>query len=74
MNLKNRKLRLLIMHRSVGDLSVMVSTWFSCKKQSYAYDQNELLCPTIFVLNPFALRKAKIVYNFGLSESNRVNF
>ena len=24
-------------------------------------------------LNPIALRKAKIVYNFGLSESNRVN-
>ena len=23
--------------------------------------------------NPFALRKAKIVYNFGLSEGNRVN-
>ena len=23
-------------------------------------------------LNPFALRKAKIVYNFGLSECNRV--
>ena len=23
--------------------------------------------------NPFALRKAKIVYNFGLSECNRVN-
>ena len=25
------------------------------------------------LLNPFALRKAKIVYNFGLSEFNRVN-
>ena len=24
-------------------------------------------------LNPIALRKAKIVYNFGLSEYNRVN-
>ena len=24
-------------------------------------------------LKPFALRKAKIVYNFGLSECNRVN-
>ena len=24
-------------------------------------------------LNPIALRKAKIVYNFGLSECNRVN-
>ena len=26
------------------------------------------------MLNPIALRKAKIVYNFGLSECNRVNF
>ena len=25
------------------------------------------------VFNPIALRKAKIVYNFGLSECNRVN-
>ena len=25
-------------------------------------------------LNPTALRKAKIVYNFGLSECNRVNY
>ena len=25
-----------------------------------------------FFLNPIALRKAKIVYNFGLSECNRV--
>ena len=24
-------------------------------------------------INPVALRKAKIVYNFGLSECNRVN-
>ena len=24
-------------------------------------------------INPFALRKAKIVYNFGLSKCNRVN-
>ena len=24
-------------------------------------------------INPIALRKAKIVYNFGLSESNRIN-
>ena len=27
---------------------------------------------TILYLNPVALRKAKIVYNFGLSECNRV--
>ena len=25
------------------------------------------------LVNPIALRKAKIVYNFGLSECNRVN-
>ena len=25
------------------------------------------------MFNPIALRKAKIVYNFGLSECNRVN-
>ena len=25
-----------------------------------------------FLINPIALRKAKIVYNFGLSECNRV--
>ena len=28
---------------------------------------------SIFHFNPIALRKAKIVYNFGLSECNRVN-
>ena len=27
----------------------------------------------VLALNPIALRKAKIVYNFGLSECNRVN-
>ena len=26
-----------------------------------------------FHLNPIALRKAKIVYSFGLSERNRIN-
>ena len=26
-----------------------------------------------YLVNPIALRKAKIVYNFGLSECNRVN-
>ena len=26
-----------------------------------------------FKINPFALRKAKIAHNFGLSECNRVN-
>ena len=29
---------------------------------------------TVRSLNPIALRKAKIVCNFGLSECNRVNF
>ena len=29
--------------------------------------------PHTFKINPIALRKAKIVYNFGLSECNRVN-
>ena len=28
--------------------------------------------PSFWVLNPIALRKAKIVYNFGLSECSRV--
>ena len=28
---------------------------------------------SLYMLNPTALRKAKIVYNFGLSECNRVN-
>ena len=31
-----------------------------------------LLKELILFFNPIALRKAKIVYNFGLSESNRV--
>ena len=30
-------------------------------------------CNKRFNLNPIALRKAKIVYNFGLSECNGVN-
>ena len=29
---------------------------------------------TVFQFNPFALRKAKIVYNFGLFECKRVKF
>ena len=28
---------------------------------------------TLLCFNPVALRKAKIIYNFGLSECNRVN-
>ena len=36
-----------------------------------------IVCHTIAInnsnFNPFALRKAKIVYNFGLSECSRVN-
>ena len=28
----------------------------------------------ILILNPIASRKAKIAYNFGLSERNRVNW
>ena len=31
-----------------------------------------LLCPLVSCFNPTALRKAKIVCNFGLSECNRV--
>ena len=34
--------------------------------------QIEFCIISIFLLNPIALRKAKIVYNFGLSECNRV--
>ena len=30
------------------------------------------LASDIWIFNPVALRKAKIVYNFGLSECNRV--
>ena len=29
--------------------------------------------PLDLMVNPISLRKAKIVYNFGLSECNRVN-
>ena len=29
--------------------------------------------PVTGLVNPFALRKAKIAYDFGLSECNRVN-
>ena len=29
---------------------------------------------TLFIINPIALRKAKIVHNFGLSECNRVDY
>ena len=34
--------------------------------------QIEFCIISIFLLNPIALRKAKIVYNFDLSECNRV--
>ena len=44
--------------------SRLTSQWdFSLLKQPKNLD----------LFNPFALRKAKIVYNFGLSECNRVN-
>ena len=32
----------------------------------------EYICCYLYI-NPIALRKAKIVYNFGLSECNRIN-
>ena len=47
-------------------------TVFQQKKNTLAY----LMCTVrlkISLFNPTALRKAKIAYNFGLSESNRVN-
>ena len=39
------------------------------------YCQGKQLFHFIFVslLNPIALRKSKIIYNFGLSECSRVN-
>ena len=43
------------------------SQWGSTLKR-----KNFLLEEKIVAFNPFALRKAKIVYNFGLSECNRV--
>ena len=38
-------------------------------------ENNRIASPAIVLVdsNPIALRKAKIVYNFGLSECNRVN-
>ena len=46
-----------------------------CKSSSYFFDKNistpETLCSRR--LNPIALRKTKIVYNFGLSEDNKIN-
>ena len=33
---------------------------------------NTIQEPYLFSFNPIALRKAKIAYNFGLSECNRV--
>ena len=38
---------------------------------SIVYYENKIYLTPFF--NPIALRKAKIVYNFGLSECNRVN-
>ena len=47
----------------------------------YLHDQDVLLLlkeyevrHTNIKVNPIALRKAKIAYNFGLSECNRVNY
>ena len=36
-------------------------------------EKYKIKCANIFALNPIALRKAKIVCNFGLSKCNRVN-
>ena len=33
---------------------------------------SEIQCPYQVIVNPVALRKAKIVYNFGLYECSRV--
>ena len=39
----------------------------------YTIKQIVKLIEYFCTFNPFALRKAKIVYNFGVSECNRVN-
>ena len=47
---------------AISDISSELSHWARCF---------HVLCRG-FKFNPVALRKAKIVYNFGLSECNRV--
>ena len=43
--------------------------WFSAVGKCYIMSRQHC----IIIINPIALRKAKIVYNFGLSECDRVN-
>ena len=51
-----------------------ISLWFSATfvKENKFSDFLFALPDYEDILNPFALRKAKIVYSFGLSDCNRV--
>ena len=50
------------------------SRFLDLNKASFSGTKHSVDSTACFVfLNPIALRKAKIIYNFGLSECNRAN-
>ena len=67
--------------RFVSYISLFSSLFIDPKTVNFtffhAFSHKSLCCITDFTVicnfNPIKLRKAKIVYNFGLSECNRVN-
>ena len=64
----------LLEKASVKILIFKSSMLMACKDHFLLGNIDDLPPDNSFILvNPIALRKAKIVYNFGLSECNRVN-
>ena len=55
------------------DYSSHIRQIFGYDKRKYAQLYHEKSATILILFNPIALRKAKIAYNFGLSECNRVN-
>ena len=59
---------------SVGDGPIYIKILSQRAVKTKPTNQNSLISPTAQkYFNPIALRKTKIVYNFCLSECNRVN-
>ena len=57
-----------------GNRCVYINLYSFCKKFYHIYTPTQFpsTLSSLPHINPIALRKAKIVYNFGLSECNRI--
>ena len=50
----------------------MISSKMCLILKEFSTEGENSFCQELILINPIALRKTKIVYNFGLSECNRV--